>query len=152
MRTSPRIAVASMALLFAVTGCSKLGANAGTTTEAGTGAQTGDVAVVKLQQIATEQARGVAVLLDGIPLTEPDGAARLDLIELAAARMRSLSAEELLERLQDRFRLLRGSGGGELAQLAAARRCAERAAVRRPHVHRGQPGQHGSVRAAPGPG
>ena len=30
--------------------------------------------------------RGVAVLLDGIPLTEPDGAARLDLIELAAAR------------------------------------------------------------------
>jgi predicted ATPase/class 3 adenylate cyclase len=38
--------------------------------------------------------------LDGIPLA----------IELAAARMRSLSAEELLERLQDRFRLLRGSG------------------------------------------
>jgi len=30
--------------------------------------------------------RGVAVLLDGIPLTESDGAARLDLIELAAAR------------------------------------------------------------------
>jgi iron complex outermembrane receptor protein len=30
--------------------------------------------------------RGVAVLLDGIPLTEPDGVARLDLIELAAAR------------------------------------------------------------------
>ena len=30
--------------------------------------------------------RGVAVLLDGIPLTEPDGAARLDLIELAASR------------------------------------------------------------------
>ena len=29
--------------------------------------------------------RGVAVLLDGIPLTEPDGVARLDLIELAAA-------------------------------------------------------------------
>jgi predicted ATPase/class 3 adenylate cyclase len=40
--------------------------------------------------------------LDGIPLA----------IELAAARMRSLSAEELLERLQDRFRLLRGSGRG----------------------------------------
>ena len=38
--------------------------------------------------------------LDGIPLA----------IELAAARMRSLSAEELLGRLQDRFRLLRGSG------------------------------------------
>jgi iron complex outermembrane receptor protein len=30
--------------------------------------------------------RGVAVLLDGVPLTEPDGVARLDLIELAAAR------------------------------------------------------------------
>jgi iron complex outermembrane recepter protein len=30
--------------------------------------------------------RGVVVLLDGIPLTEPDGVARLDLIELAAAR------------------------------------------------------------------
>ncbi len=42
--------------------------------------------------------------LDGIPLA----------IELAAARMRSLSAEELLERLQDRFRLLRGSGHSTL--------------------------------------
>lgn len=30
--------------------------------------------------------RGVAVLLDGIPLTESDGAARVDLIELAASR------------------------------------------------------------------
>jgi predicted ATPase/class 3 adenylate cyclase len=42
--------------------------------------------------------------LDGIPLA----------IELAAARMRSLSAEELLERLRDRFRVLRGSGRGTL--------------------------------------
>ncbi len=42
----------------------------------------------------------ICARLDGIPLA----------IELAAARMRSLSAEELLERLQDRFRLLRGSG------------------------------------------
>ena len=42
--------------------------------------------------------------LDGIPLA----------IELAAARMRSLSAEELLERLRDRFRLLRGSGHNTL--------------------------------------
>jgi len=42
--------------------------------------------------------------LDGIPLA----------IELAAARMRSLSAEELLARLRDRFRLLRGSGHGTL--------------------------------------
>lgn len=42
--------------------------------------------------------------LDGIPLA----------IELAAARTRSLSPEELLERLQDRFRLLRGSGRGTL--------------------------------------
>jgi iron complex outermembrane recepter protein len=30
--------------------------------------------------------RGIAVLLDGIPLTETDGVARLDLIELAASR------------------------------------------------------------------
>jgi predicted ATPase/class 3 adenylate cyclase len=42
--------------------------------------------------------------LDGVPLA----------IELAAARMRSLSAEELLTRLQDRFRLLRGSHRGTL--------------------------------------
>lgn len=42
--------------------------------------------------------------LDGIPLA----------IELAAARTRSLSPDELLERLQDRFRLLRGSGRGSL--------------------------------------
>lgn len=30
--------------------------------------------------------RGIGVLLDGIPITEPDGAARLDLIDLAAMR------------------------------------------------------------------
>ena len=42
--------------------------------------------------------------LDGIPLA----------IELAAARVRSLTVEELLERLQDRFRLLRGSGRSTL--------------------------------------
>lgn len=37
--------------------------------------------------IRTRQAvRGIAVLLDGVALTEPDGAARLDMIELAAAR------------------------------------------------------------------
>lgn len=35
-------------------------------------------------------------------------------IELAAARIRSLSPEELFARLQDRFRLLRGSGRGTL--------------------------------------
>jgi predicted ATPase/class 3 adenylate cyclase len=42
--------------------------------------------------------------VDGIPLA----------IELAAARMSSMSPEELLVRLQDRFRLLRGSGRGSL--------------------------------------
>ncbi|MDX2378463.1 MAG: hypothetical protein QNM02_01735, partial [Acidimicrobiia bacterium] len=42
--------------------------------------------------------------LDGIPLA----------IELAAARSRSLSPTELLERLDDRFRLLRGGGRGGL--------------------------------------
>jgi iron complex outermembrane receptor protein len=35
---------------------------------------------------ATPGVRGVAVLLDGISLTEPDGLARLDMIELADAR------------------------------------------------------------------
>ncbi|HMU62971.1 MAG TPA: TonB-dependent receptor plug domain-containing protein, partial [Gemmatimonadales bacterium] len=35
---------------------------------------------------ARQAVRGVAVLLDGVPLSEPDGVARLDLIELAAAR------------------------------------------------------------------
>ena len=35
---------------------------------------------------ARQAVRGVAVLLDGIPLSEPDGVARLDLIELAASR------------------------------------------------------------------
>lgn len=42
--------------------------------------------------------------LDGIPLA----------IELAAARSRSLSPRELLDRLDDRFRLLRGGGRGGL--------------------------------------
>jgi predicted ATPase len=46
----------------------------------------------------------ICARLDGIPLA----------IELAAARIRSLSVEELLERLQDRFRLLRGSGRSTL--------------------------------------
>jgi predicted ATPase len=42
--------------------------------------------------------------LDGIPLA----------IELAAGRIRSLSPTEVLDRLDDRFRLLRGSGRGGL--------------------------------------
>ena len=46
----------------------------------------------------------ICARLDGIPLA----------IELAAARIRSLSVEELLERLRDRFRLLRGSGRSTL--------------------------------------
>jgi predicted ATPase len=46
----------------------------------------------------------ICVRVDGIPLA----------IELAAARIRSLSPQELLDRLDDRFRLLRGGGRGGL--------------------------------------
>ena len=51
-----------------------------------------------------EAIRSICDRLDGIPLA----------IELAAARTRSLSPAELLERLDDRFRLLRGGGRGGL--------------------------------------
>jgi hypothetical protein len=44
----------------------------------------------------------IGARLDGIPLA----------IELAAGRARSLDLDELLRRLEDRFRLLRGSGRG----------------------------------------
>jgi predicted ATPase/class 3 adenylate cyclase len=46
----------------------------------------------------------ICTRLDGIPLA----------IELAAARIRSLTPTELVDRLEDRFRLLRGSGRGTL--------------------------------------
>ncbi len=46
----------------------------------------------------------IGARLDGIPLA----------IELAAARIRSLSPVEILNRLDDRFRLLRGGGRGGL--------------------------------------
>jgi len=49
-----------------------------------------------------EAISAICARVDGIPLA----------IELAAARIRSLSPVELLERLDDRFRLLRGGGRG----------------------------------------
>ena len=51
-----------------------------------------------------EAISAICARVDGIPLA----------IELAAARIRSLSPVELLERLDDRFRLLRGGGRGGL--------------------------------------
>jgi predicted ATPase/DNA-binding SARP family transcriptional activator len=57
--------------------------------------------------LESEGAEAVALLcrrLDGIPLA----------IELAAARTRALSAEEILRRLDDRFRLLTGGARGAL--------------------------------------
>ena len=51
-----------------------------------------------------ERSQGICRRLDGIPLA----------IELAAARIRSLRPGELLERLDDRFRLLRSGGRGGL--------------------------------------
>ena len=51
-----------------------------------------------------EAVSAICARVDGIPLA----------IELAAARIRSLSPVELLERLDDRFRLLRGGGRGGL--------------------------------------
>ena len=56
-------------------------------------------ALTENNMLAVQQ---ICVQLDGIPLA----------IELAAARMRAMSAETLSERLQDRFRLLTGSGRG----------------------------------------
>ena len=54
--------------------------------------------------VDTEAIAAICRRLDGIPLA----------IELAAARIRSLSPAELLERLDDRFRLLRGGSRGGL--------------------------------------
>jgi predicted ATPase len=52
----------------------------------------------------SEAIAAICARVDGIPLA----------IELAAARIRSLSPAELLDRLDDRFRLLRGGGRGGL--------------------------------------
>ncbi|MFJ1612698.1 ATP-binding protein [Streptomyces sp. NPDC088251] len=51
-------------------------------------------------------ARELCRRLDGIPLA----------LELAAGRLRALSTEQVLQRLDDRFRLLTGSGRGALAR------------------------------------
>jgi predicted ATPase/class 3 adenylate cyclase len=68
-----------------------------------------DRASARNQTITFSQAESSAITaicerLDGIPLA----------IELAAARSRSLSTTDLLARLDDRFRLLRGNGRGGL--------------------------------------
>lgn len=59
--------------------------------------------------LSAENARALATLcyrLDGMPLA----------IELAAARMRSLSVQQIVERLDDRFRLLTGGGRAALTR------------------------------------
>lgn len=53
-----------------------------------------------------DAARELCRRLDGIPLA----------LELAAGRLRALSAEEVLQRLDDRFRLLTGGSRGALAR------------------------------------
>jgi hypothetical protein len=59
MRNSPRIAVVSLAVLVALTGCSKLGASAGTSTVAGTGGggESDTAQIAQIQQIATQLAQ-----------------------------------------------------------------------------------------------
>src|SRR3954469_9448699 len=59
MRKTPRIAAASLAVLFALAGCSKLGANAGATSAAQT--RSDDSVVAKMQQISTQQAQAPGV-------------------------------------------------------------------------------------------
>src|SRR5262249_14210413 len=66
----------------------------------------------------------ICTRLDGIPLA----------IELAAARIRTMSLSELERRLSDRFRLLRGSGRSRVA-----RRQALRAAVAWSYLLLGEP-------------
>jgi hypothetical protein len=60
-----RKTVASLALLLALAGCGKLGANAGAT-DAAAEPQSGDATIVKMQQIATEQAQRPGATADQV--------------------------------------------------------------------------------------
>jgi hypothetical protein len=71
MRKTPRIAVASLAVLVALTGCSKLGANAGTSAAAGGGgggdaAQSDTAQITQIQQIANQVAQSPGATADQV--------------------------------------------------------------------------------------
>jgi hypothetical protein len=67
MRKTPRIAVASLAVLVALTGCSKLGANAGASSAAaGTSGQSDTAQITQIQQIATQAAQSPAATAEQV--------------------------------------------------------------------------------------
>lgn len=84
-----------------------------------------------------DTARDLCRRLDGIPLA----------VELAAGRMRALSMEQVLHRLDDRFRLLTGGGA---ARSPATRPCGRRSAGAMSCAHRGTGCSGRGCRCSPG--